>query len=524
MSQTGGYPDAWVTFLNLRKSWAYRQDQLPSTHPIATDMVDLEAVKLNFDGITYAKGASALRQLVAWVGVDNFLTGLRAYFQAHRWGNTTLADLLIELEATSGRDLSTWTQQWLRTAGVNLLRPEVAISDGRYTRVAVRQEPPVLPEGLPPILRSHRIRIGCYQVSDQLGADTGRRVLTRTGLVELDVSGEVTEVPELVGMPVPDLLLLNDDDLTFAKVRLDPHSLETARAHFGDLADSMPRTLIWGAAWDMARDAELGAGEYLDLVLSGLPAETDIGVVSQTMRQARTAIELFAAPGHVAEYRERFAAAMYRDALAAEPGSDHQLAYVRALAGAARSPEHLALISGLLSGEQELPGLNVDTDLRWNLLGRLVALGLAGEDAIDEELHRDPTAIGRRHAVASRASIPTAAAKRAAWDCVIHDLTLPNALMEATMAGFAIPEQQQLLAPFATEYFEVIEEVWAARSHEMSAMIAHGLYPSLIVAESTVAATNEFLARADLPAGLRRVISEGRDGVERSLRCRARDA
>ncbi|MGV1004251.1 MAG: aminopeptidase N [Candidatus Nanopelagicales bacterium] len=516
MAAATRYTDSWTTFLNVRKAWAYRQDQLPSTHPIATDMVDLEAVKLNFDGITYAKGASALRQLVAWVGEDEFFAGLRAYFAKHEWGNTTLADLLTELETTSGRDLSGWTSQWLRTAGVNLLRPVVEIdSEGNYKRVVVVQEPPSAPPGLEPVLRSHRLRIGVYALAE------GK--LVRTDQVELDVVVAQTEVTELVGRRAGDLLLINDDDLTYAKVRLDDRSLVAARKHLGDFESALPRTLVWGAAWDMTRDAELGAGEYLDLAFSGLPAETDIGVVGQVLRQARSAIELYATPGNVAQYRSRFADFVEASAKVAEPGSDHQLAYVRAFTSAAHTPDQLAWLAGLLEGTQTLPGLAVDADLRWSLLVRLVALGVAGGSEVAAEVARDDTATGRRHAVAARSARPTAAAKSAAWDSMIGDETLPNALIEASMSGFGIPEQRDLLLPYRASYFAAIESVWANRSSEMATLLAVGLFPALLVEPETVSLTSEFLDSRDLAPGLRRVIAEGRDSLQRALRCQERD-
>ncbi len=510
------YTDAWTTFGSQRKTWAYRQDQLPSTHPIATDMVDLEAVKLNFDGITYAKGASALRQLVAWVGEDEFLAGLRRYFAKHKWGNTELRDLLVELEATSGRDLGGWTEQWLQTAGVNLLRGEATYRpDGSYERVVIRQEPPSSPPGLPPVLRSHHIRIGFYHLLD------GR--LTRTDQIELDVVGEVTEVPQLAGAWPADLALINDDDLTFAKIRLGPLSLRTAIAHLGDVDRPMARQLIWGAAWDMLRDAEMSCGEYVELALSGLPAETDIGVITKVLLQLRTALQAYAAPGNRDAYTSRVADVVHDALMAAGPSSDHQLAYARSLIALASGDAHLDLLSGLLAGSAAIPGLAVDTDLRWSILGRLVAMGRAGLADIEAELARDDTATGRRSATALRASIPTPAAKQAAWDAVIHDHGLPNALLEATLAGFGVPDQRELTRPFRQPYFDVITGLWQRRSADMGVLIANSLYPGLLIEQETVDLTEAFLTRDDLPAGLRRVVTEGRDGVERALRCQARD-
>ncbi len=517
MARATRYTEAWTSFGNLRKTWAYRQDQLPSTHPIATDGPDLATVKLNFDGITYAKGASALRQLVAWVGEEQFFAGLRAYFQKHMWGNTVLRDLLVELERTSGRDLSDWTRQWLQTPGVNLLRPDVVYADpDTYGTVTIVQEPPRMPPGLEPILRSHRLRIGLYDLVD------GR--LTRTDQLELDLVGARTELPQLAGRRASDLLLINDDDLTFAKIRLGGRSSATAIAHLGDLDQPMPRALVWGAAWDMTRDAEWSAGDYLSLAISGLPAETDIGVVQKVLLQVRTAIELYATPEHRDEYAQRLAEAVGAAMLDATPGSDHQLAYARTAISLARTPEQLDLVAGLLGGSRSVPGLVIDTDLRWSLLGRLVASGRAGDAEVDAELAQDNTASGRRSAAAVRSATPTAQAKEQAWTAATTDQSLPNAMLEAAMSGLGIPEQRELYRPFRTRYFEVVGDVWETRSAEMAGMVATALYPGLLVEPETVSITNDFLAANDLPAGLRRIITEGRDGVERSLRCQARDA
>ena len=510
------YTEAWTTFANLRKTWAYRQDQLPSTHPIATDMVDLQAVKLNFDGITYAKGASALRQLVAWVGEDEFFAGLRAYFAKHKWGNTQLRDLLVELETTSGRDLHDWSQEWLQTAGVNLMRPIATFSDpDTYETVSIVQEPPATPAGLPPVLRSHRMRIGLYNMVD------GH--LTRTNQIELDVVGEWTELPQLAGHPAADLLLLNDDDLTFAKIRLGGRSTATAIAHMGDLTEPMPRALIWGAAWDMTRDAEMSTGEFLEMVLSGLPTEKDIGVLSKVLQQVHTAIDLYASDAHREPYKLRFESAVHDGLLSAAPSSDHQLAYARTLAGVARSDAGLGLLAGLLDGSADVPGLAIDADLRWTLLGRLVAAGRAGESEIAAELTRDNTATGRRSAAAVRATIPTPEAKEQTWQTAVNDQSLPNAMLEATVSGMLVADQRELYRPYRARYFEVVEDIWDSRSTEMGSMLASALYPMLLVEQETVELTRAFLSRAGLPNGLRRVVSEGLDGVERALRCKERD-
>ncbi|MBK9740332.1 MAG: aminopeptidase N [Actinobacteria bacterium] len=511
------YTDAWTTFANLRKAWAYRQDQLPTTHPIAADMVDLDAVRVNFDGITYAKGASALRQLVAWVGEEQFLAGVRNYFTKHAWQNTELRDLLSELEVTSGRDLKQWTTEWLQTSGVNLLRPVVAVNpDGTYAAVVIEQEPPMAPEGVAQTLRSHRIALGLYDVTDA--------GLVRTQRIEIDVTGPATAVPQLVGVRQPDLLLVNDDDLTFAKFRLDEKSWTTATEHLGELVDPLPRALIWGAAWDMTRDAEVSTGDFLKLVLSGIGRETDVGVVQGVLRQLRSAIDQFAAAEHRTDYQSRLAAALHELAEAAAPGSDHQLAFTRAFTLSATTPEQVAVVAALLDGSLVRDGLAVDTDLRWFLLQRLVVKGGLEDDAIEAEQAIDDTATGRRQAAIARAARPSAAAKQLAWADIMDRTDLPNAITEATITGFVQPDQLDELVPYRDRYFAELPRVWDERTMETAQGITMGLYPLLLVDDQTIAATDAFLAGDGLNSALRRLVTEGRDGVRRAMRARAKDA
>ena len=334
------YDEAWTSFLNQRKAWGYRQDQLPTTHPIVADMVDLEAVEVNFDGITYAKGASALKQLVAWVGEDQFLAGIRSYFAKHAWGNTTLDDLLVELEASSGRELREWSTQWLETSGVNLLRPVVETSEdgATYARVAVAQEPPSSPEGVAPTLRSHRIALGLYTFDE-----SGR--LVRTGRHEIDVTGGLTEVPELTGTTVPDLLLLNDDDLTFAKIRLDPRSLQTAVDSLGSLAESLPPRAALGCG--VGHDPRRGA------VDRRVPAAGAVGSRGRVRHRRGAADRRAAAVGRGAVRRPEQARRLPRRVRCGPTATagggrgrvDHQLAFARGFAANARTVEHAAVLT-----------------------------------------------------------------------------------------------------------------------------------------------------------------------------------
>ncbi|QJT01728.1 aminopeptidase N [Streptomyces asoensis] len=515
------WPHSWTTFANSMKTWAYRQDQLPSTHPIMAEIRDLDDVLVNFDGITYAKGASVLKQLVAYVGMDEFFAGVQAYFKRHAFGNTRLSDLLGALEETSGRDLGTWSQKWLQTAGINILRPEIETdAAGVITSFAIRQEAPALPAGAKgePTLRPHRIAVGLYELDD----DSGK--LVRDERVELDIDGALTAVPQLVGKRRPDVVLLNDDDLSYAKVRLDEQSLAFVTEHLGDFESSLPRALCWASAWDMTRDGELPTRDYLSLVLSGIGKESDIGVVQSLHRQVKLALDLYAAPATREALLTRWTDATLAHLRSSAAGSDHQLAWARAFAATARTPEQIDLLESLLDGGQTIEGLAVDTELRWAFVQRLVAVGTFDEADIAAEYERDKTAAGERHAATARAARPTPEAKAEAWASVVDSDELPNAVQEAVIGGFVQTDQRELLAPYTDRYFEVVKGIWDSRSYEIAQQIVVGLYPGVQVSRETLDKTDAWLASAEPNAALRRLVSESRSGVERALKAQAADA
>jgi len=508
---------AWTTFARLYKAWAYRQDQLPSTHPIAADIPDIHAVEVNFDGITYAKGASVLKQLVAYTGRENFLTGVRKYFAAHAFGNATLADLLSALATTSGRELASWSAEWLETAGVNTLRPVYTVDeDGRFTSFAVIQS--AAPDH--PTLRSHRIAIGLYSINTDEITDAG---LTRKRRLEVDVAGERTELPELVGVTRPDLVLVNDDDLTYAKIRLDDHSLATLVSSTGLFTDSLSAALCWSAAWDMCRDGEMAARDYVRLVMSGVSSVTEISGVQALLGQAGVAMRRYVDPAWRPAGLALMASSLRSLLSGAAPGSDLQLAYVRAFTGVAVADADLALLAGLLDGSVVLGGLAVDTDLRWMLLGRLISRGTLGPDAIEAELARDATDAGERNAAACRAAVPSASAKRAAWDLLTGG-KLTIAMFRAVLSGFIDPDQQELIEGYREAYFGVVGDVWRDWSSAIAQDFVSALYRVGTLSQETVAATDAYLAPGQaVPDALRRLLSEGRDDVLRALRCQERD-
>jgi aminopeptidase N len=507
------YVHAWTSFANIEKSWAYRQDQLPSTHPIAADIPDLQAVEVNFDGITYAKGASVLKQLAAYVGLDNFLSGLRVYFGKHAWSNATLADLLGALEEASGRDLSRWSAQWLETTGLNPLRASFGVdAAGKITQFTIVQG------GAKPgggEVRTHRVAVGIYD-------DDNSGKLVRAHRLEVDVTGERTQVPELVGVSAGKLLLVNDDDLSYCTMRLDPASLTTLIDRIGDITEPLPRTLCWSAAWEMTREAELKARDFVTLVCHGLPAETEVGVVQRLLLQAQTALGSYADPAWAPRGWQAFTDRILELAIADEPGSDHQLAFVNSLAASVLDEPKIAVLRGWLDGSAPLPGLVVDADLRWRLMHALAAHGAATDAEIDALLRSDSTATGQRQAERAMALRPTVEAKDEAWRRAVHDDELPNAIHESIIMGFAHPSQKALLAPYAARYFEDVAAVWARRSSERAQPVVLGLFPHWAVAASTVTAADAWLAE-DRPPPLRRLVSEGRAGIIRALAAREFD-
>lgn len=514
-AQNTKYANAWTTFVAGEKSWGYEQDQLPTTHPIKAEIRDLEDVLVNFDGITYAKGASVLKQLVAWVGQKEFMAGLNAYFGKHAWANTELSDLMVELEAASGRDLTDWTERWLETAGVNTLIPHVeADEDGVITSFVIEQ---IGQEGHP-TLRPHRVAVGFYDHDDTANS------LVRMHHVELDVDGERTEVPELVGRERPDLVLLNDDDLAYTKIRLDEYSQDTATNHLGDFEESLPRSLVWGAAWDAVHDGVSPAREYVQLVLANIGRETDSTAVQVQLRQLDTVLDYYLSPEDAELIRAAAADTIWDLVEASDAGSDHQWQFFRAFARRAVTPEQFDQLEAFDRGENIPAGVEMDTDTRWVVLTALVAGGRRGESDIDAALAQDNTETGAIAAATARAAIPTPEAKAAAWQQIVVDGSLPNSQQQAAIAGFFRVHDQELVTPYAVKYFDAVTDVWTTRTHELSQQIAAGLFPRLAT-QSTVNNAQRFLDQLGSEHnGLRRIVLERQDAIRRAVAAQAVDA
>ena len=507
------FTDAWTTFLSIRKRWAYGQDQLSSTHPVYDDIEDVAAIEVNFDGITYYKGAAVIKQLVAHVGIDAMTQGLRRYFAKHAWGNATLADLLAELSAASGRELTEYAHEWLSTAQVNTLRPHLEIApDGTYARVSVGQ---VAPAGHP-TLRRHRIGVGLYDLD-------GARLVKRE-LRFVDIAGERTDLPGLTGTKAADALLLNDEDHTYAKLRLDGRSSSTLAAHLGGLDSSLARALYWAAAWDMVYDAELSARDFIALVASQLPAEPNINITTATLAHATTAVTMFADVAWQATGWSMLAETAGTALKAAAPGGGFQLAWARAFASAARTDAELAVVAGWLNGIDLPDGLAPAGDFRWHLIQALAAAGRIGAQRIEIGHAADQTTAGDREAITSLTLLPTAEAKASAWTELTGSARVANWRRRALLHGFHHPSQTALTRPHVTGFFESAAKVWAQQDSEPAQEFILLGYPRFHVDADSVSLADDWLAEPGHPAPLRRLMRQGRDSVARSLAGRQRDA
>jgi aminopeptidase N len=503
------YAGAWATFAGGRKAWGYGQDQLPSTHPVAADVATLTAAIANFDGISYAKGASVLKQLVARIGRDSFFGGIRAYFADHAWSNATLADWLAALEVSSGSSLAGWAKAWLQTTGPTTLRAEFSVeSGGTFSTFAVLQE-----AAENPAPRPHRIAIGLYSLTDG--------VLARSGQIRADIDALRAEIPALTGQQRPDLILLNDEDLTYAVLRFDDRSLATLTTSIGRLADPLARAVCWTSVADMVSQAELPVPEFVVMVASALPTEPSAAAAQNLLEITAELLRTLADPAWVETGTLQLAAVAARLLAEAEPGGDLQLVWADLLSWTATGPDQLDLAAGLLDGSAGPPGLVVGSELRWSLLRRLVAAGRAGDKAIRAEFGRDNTDDGARNAAACQAVIADVKHKAAAWRLLTDPAGIPVDLLRTVARAFYQPAQAELLAPYTERYFEVLPRLWQESSGHLRVARGNALFPVTAAGPALIDRIDAFLAAEPRDAGIARVLIERRDQVLRAMRSRA---
>lgn len=509
---------SWTMFASRRKAWAYVQDQLPTTHPIVADIPHLEAAKQNFDGITYAKGASVLKQLVAYVGQDAFMAGARSYFASHEYANTTLTDLLAPLSEASGRDLSAWAGQWLQTAGISTLTPTVEIGDGKITAFTISQEAVDPVTGLQ-ALRPHRLSVGFFTKDKD-------SQLRRTHSVTIDVAGAQTDVGVLVGIAAPDLVVLNDEDLTYAKVRLDETSLSSALTSLGTVAEPMARSLVWSSLWNATRDSVLPVRTYVQAVCEQAAGESDIALLQSLSENALSAVRDYCPPTKRSELRAVLLSAVENNLDGALAGSDEQLIWARTLAALGRSTDTAnSRIRGLLNGVDVPEGLRVDSQLRWSCWQALAANDEATVSELDAELNAATTAETRVGRVIALASFPQPDVKAKAWADALTGMELTNELLSATIEGFMVGSHA-LLDPYVEPYFSALIDIWEQRSIEIASRLVRGLFPShQDLGSDAEPAQHPVVVRTDswltenvtAPTGLRRLVLEQRDQLVRSL-------
>ena len=512
--QVTPWKDSWVTFGASRKSVAYIQDQLPTTHAIVTDIPDTEATVSAFDMITYAKGASALKQLAAHVGEQAFFAGVSSYLQRYSFGNATLAEFLAEVEAAAGVPLDAWATAWLQTPGVTTLRPVVDTDlEGIITSFAVAEDVPASH----PVNRPHRLTIEGY--AHAAGS------FVRVWACDAVVDGPLTGVPALVGKQRPDLLLLNGGDRTYAKALLDEVTLATVAAHLGDLTDAMPLANVLDALWHMCRDAALPAETYIDAVLTALPHMTNSETAEAHVRTMTTALSRYVPPARTVRATEEAAERLWTIAHNGAPGSDSQLQALKAYARLAASPTQAARLADLLDGVLVLSGLTVDADLGWDLLTGLTAAGAAGEGSIAGRVSADPGAVGQRRAAGARAALGTPEAKSAAWDALVHPhAPVPNAVQYEIAAGFARAVDPDLLSPFVPRLLADLRGYYEANEGFVGARVVKSVFPVWAAGrvKDLDAAIEQWLVdNADASSVLVKIVREGLDDVRRALAAQA---
>ncbi|MFE7038679.1 aminopeptidase N [Streptomyces atratus] len=508
LAEATRFTDTWVDFGVARKGWGYDADQRPSTHPVAPDpaaVPDTASAMLNFDGISYAKGASALRQLVAWLGEKDFLAGINTHFARHKFANATLADFIDNLASATDRDVHAWADAWLRTTGVDTLTPRVEESDGMWSLTVDHDG-----------TRPHRIAVGAYDHAPDAHPGPDRLVLRDR--FEIDVPRNDT-VKALSGRR-PALVVLNDGDLSYAKVRLDAKSWDTVVRDLSGIPDALTRAVIWNTARDMVRDGELAPTTYLEAARAHLPHETDLALAQGVLAFADNQIA-----GRYLAPEDRPAAlatltALCRDLIRrTEDGHNPglRLVAVRHLIDAATQPDTIQdwLTNGTVPGGPEL-----DPELRWRILTRLAVLGATDETAITAELEQDPSATGQEGAARCRAALPTPEAKAAAWHALFNDDSLSNYLFTATAQGFWQPEQADLVRDYVPRYYPEATRLAARRGPAIAEAAGRYAFPAYAVDADSLHLGEQALNNKDLIPALRRKLIDQIDDLRRALNVR----
>ncbi len=501
---------AWESFFRGTKSWAYWQDQLPSTHPIETPVPDTQATHTHFDGITYGKGASALKQLAFYLGEKAFQRGVASYLDTFRWGNARREDFLDSLGKAARKDLGKWTRLWLQTSGVNSITPELEVKDGKIRKFQLVQEP----GNGDGTLRPHRLEVALYK--------RGKAGLKVSKVVDVMVEGARTRVPALEGVPAPDFVHANHGDQAYTKLRLDPASLQFALDHLSELPDSFLRSVVWQTVWFMVRDAQARPTVLTDLFLRHGDREDDARVLKPVVGYLSTTLRRYLPEGLRAEVSAHLYEKAWSRLREVEPGSDLQKEWFPVFVDTTVAGEPTDRLVRMLEGGEFVRGLEMDQDKRWSLVTRLAGLGHArAKGLIEEERARDKTEMGRRAAMTATVALPDPAGKHAAWDRFVNDVDEPLDLMRAGMRGFWWTSQMDLLEPYVERFFEAVPQCEKGRGSYFVDAFVNLLYPGVAVGKKTLARGEQVLKRhKKLPHTIQRLLAEGNDEMRRAIEAR----
>ena len=535
-AEAAGYTEAWVSFASTRKAWAYLEDsRQATTHPIIAQVDDVEAARQAFDGITYAKGAAVLKQLVAHVGQDTFLKAAGLLFERRAYRNASLDDFLRVLSQVSGRDMHDWARAWLHTAGPSVITDELAVQEGRLVSLTLRQEgtDPVTGQG---VLRPHTLVVGLYSFD-------GDGALVRTHRLPVALETERVDVAEAVGLPAPDLVVVNDEDLTYAVVRPDDASLACLTTSLSSLRDPMARSLAWSMLHNLVRDAVIDAALFVQSVLAHADDDTEPSTLTALLNQAlrvacryadphmrRALLERLLADDSTESSKEKEPAVLHGGwgrLRAAAPGSDAQIVRARAwleaagqarLLGEARSTQMAARVREILGGA--LPGLELDADMRWRAMTALARLDAVSTDELDAERKGDPTASGITHHLRASTSMPRQDLKAEVFDRLLTETALSNEHIDALVAGFGVDAHRDLTAAFTSRYLQELQGLWSGRGQEIATRLVVGLFPAC-GDESDAQSVEDWLAKhPEAPSALRRLILKSLDDLRRALTAR----
>ena len=508
--------NAWLAFNAGMKTWAYRQDQLVTTHPIAGEVPDTDATFLNFDGITYGKGAAVLQQLVATVGPHEFRQAMRGYFHKHAFGNATLGDLLDAVATQTQQDIPAWSRAWIETAGLNTIAARADTDNGALQSLTLTQ---TAPDDLP-VLRPHAIEVALVH-------DTPDGVVIES--IPAEISDAEVRFDAIGPLPAPAMIIPNHRDLTYAALLLDDESAAWALAHMNTIPAPLLRQICWQAFWNMTRTHRLPAGEYLAAAYRHLPGEQTLPIVRFVLGTTAVAIDRFVHEPIAATERHRLFKTAWT--CANDPDDtpatrDLRLTWLRAAISTAIGRDDLATVLHAIDQEHIIGDIAIDQDMRWAAAVLAAAAGMDNDGARrDGEADRDQSDRGQRRLLQARASVPLAATKEEVWERANGNGYGSLHLTEAAMSGFHWASQHDLLTPWTEPFFEAASDIFAEREHAFASARFAGLFPWSQISADTLRRSEALVGNArDSSQVLVRNLREANDDLARALRAREYDA